>query len=227
MVISMCLASASAACGSSASIARSVRPSPSFHAQEATSRSTRVAVDDRRDLEDDTDADALARRRRCRANQGVPAAQVVEQIPQGEGPLDQPGTELTVATDVQLGSQPVTVPVAMPESGSVVLNGASTTIALTPAMRGARYLALQGIRTDGTPGVVYSIYLGGVDAQHFVGTLNFYGAELRALDTSYDIGPLIRAVQAAGGPWELSIVANGTPAPNTNSRIARVFFAVR
>lgn len=204
------------------------------HGTHLAATSSATAVEQRADgdaderaVRDDNDDQASARRRRSRAttaNNNEPP--MVEQIPQGQGPLDAPPCHGgDGATNVQLGSQPVTVDVPIPNAGSTRLEAGTTTVAIDPPAAGARTLHLSRLRSDVSSGAYYRVYLGRVDARHLVGMMHLYDAHVRDLEESWDAPDLIRRVAAEGGPWRVIIVEDIPAQPGENPRFERVFFA--
>lgn len=97
--------------------------------------------------------------------------------------------------------------------------------AIDPPGAGARYLTLDGVRTDVESGYSYTVYLGRVDREHMVGFLRFYDAH-RALNREFNAEAAIARVRAAGEPWVVYFVPtpDATFAAGSNPRIERIGF---
>ncbi|HWW61461.1 MAG TPA: tyrosinase family protein [Thermoanaerobaculia bacterium] len=97
------------------------------------------------------------------------------------------------------------------------------------------YLVVNDLKTEGTPGVVYHLYLelpphsGSAAGQYYVGSINFFAAEHRhegqPISVSFDITDLAKKLKAQGhlaAKAELTIAPAGTPASEAKPTVGEV-----
>jgi hypothetical protein len=113
-------------------------------------------------------------------------------------------------------------------SGAVRLSAGQTRVSVgrpnfAPGQR--VYMTARNCTVSAPPGVLYFVYLGQEDEAHFVGTLSFYGAEMRPNFGDVSIGDATAAVQrvdAEGGPWDVIITTHEAPNPASSVVIGRI-----
>jgi len=134
---------------------------------------------------------------------------------------------------IPLGPGPIRAALEAPPSAAATVPLGTRIEKLDPNHR--LYLVVNDLQTQGTPGVVYHLYLelppssGKAAGQYYVGSINFFAAEHRhegqPVSVSFDITDLAKRLKAQGHlgtKAELTIAPAGTPASEAKPTVGEV-----
>jgi hypothetical protein len=155
-----------------------------------------------------------------------------------------PALVLTTASPLSQALAAETITIAESPAGAALPLGetpVTVTLALLPQaaarLRAAPqgepvYLMVEGVHADAAVEATYEVYLGlpaGAaprrDDPHYVGDFNFFDAEARPRNVSFNITRLFARLRAAGALTDtptVTIVPNGRPAPAARAGIGRL-----